>query len=512
MKKSLLSIMFTICFVSAMQGQTGDIYQKYFPDPAIDMPLPITRGNPVFNYFTEYKDVLSFIQELAAQYPDIMSVSSIGTTQKGKNQPMVLLTRKGKVADEDKLRVTFIGGIHGNEPLSTDGMLYLMYMLTHDASNTAMLDNMILQVIPMVNVDGRTAETRVSDNSTDLNRDLTMLKAKESTNLKIAINKFNPHVVVDFHEFSPARMDFNEINDCFTSAYDILFLYTGNLNVDPAIREVIKTVFVAPTKSFLTDRGRRVADYCTTFMTDNEVWLNIGGIASRSSATNYALQNRISILMEIRGLSEKEMSAKRRIETAALTGLSYLKIAHDHEAEIKTVVKTANKNAAEATRVSVITSKPEIIKRDYHFIDKCKVSDTTIVFNAKYNINQSPVITRSKPGAFLIFPASEKVKKVLEASGISVKVTKQPFQFNTIEQYAVNQKGQINIIQQPVSIPEGALVIDSQQPMSNVIADLVEPDGPNSLYANNIIRKKSKENMIPIYRISREQLSQLSIK
>jgi len=495
-----------------MQGQEVDIYQKYFPDPAIDMPLPITRGNPVFNYFTKYKDVISFIHELAAKYPDIMSVSSIGTTQKGKDQPMVLLTRKSNVADEDKLRVTFIGGIHGNEPLSTDGMLYLMYLVTHDASNTAMLDNMILQVIPMVNADGRTAETRVSNNSTDLNRDLTILNAIESNNLKTAINKFDPQVVVDFHEFSPARIDFKEINDCFTSAYDILFLYTGNLNVDPAIRDIIKTVFIEPTKSFLTDRGRRVADYCTTFMTDNQVWLNVGGIASRSSATNYALQNRISMLMEIRGLSEKEKSAKRRIETAALTGLSYLKIAHDHEAEIKAVVKTANNNAVQGTRVSVISSKPEIIKRDYHFVDKCKVSDTTIVFNAKYNVNQSPLITRPKPGAFLIFPASEKIKKVLEVSGVSVKVTRQPFQFNNIEQYTVNQKGQINVIESAVAIPEDALVIDSQQPMSNVIADLIEPDSPNSLYANSIIRKKNKENMIPIYRISHEQLSQLSTK
>ncbi len=505
--------MFAICFVPLMQGQTGDIYQKYFPDPTTDMPLPIIKGkNPTFNYFTKYNDVLSFIQELAAKHSDIMTVGSIGTTQKGKNQPMVLLTRKSKIADEDKLRVTYIGGIHGNEPLSTDGMLYLMYLVTNDASNTDLLDKVILQVIPMVNADGRTAETRASYNSTDLNRDLTILNAKESVNLKIEINKFDPHVVIDFHEFSPARMDFRELNDCYTSAYDILFLYTGNLNVDPAIRNMVKNVFVEPTKIFLTGKGRRVADYCTTFMKDNEVWLNIGGIASRSSATNYALQNRISMLMEIRGLSEKEKSAKRRIETSALTALSYLKIAHDHEAEIKEVVKTAAKNAAEGTRVSVITSKPETIQRDYHFVDKCKVSDTTIVFNANYNVNQTPIIERQKPGAFLIFPASEKAKKVLAVSGVAVKTTIQPSQIGGAEQYSVDEKGQINIIKETISIPEGALVIDSQQAMSNVIADLIEPDGPNSLYANKIIRKKSKENLIPIYRISREQLSQLSTK
>jgi Zinc carboxypeptidase len=508
MKKLLLIITVIICFLQALHAQTVDMYQKYFPEPAQDMPVPITKGNPAFNYYTGYKDVLSFIQQLAGKHPDIISVSSIGTTQKGRNEPMILFTRKSNMAEQDKLRVTFIGGIHGNEPLSTDAMLYFMYLLMQDSSYTAILDKVILQVIPIVNADGRNAETRASNNGTDLNRDLTILDAKESINLKTAINKFDPHVVVDFHEFSPARQDFKELNDCYTSAYDILFLYTGNLNVDPSIRRVIKDMFVEPTKSFLTEKGRRVSDYCTTFREDDEVWLNIGGIASRSSATNYALQNRISMLMEIRGLSEKEKSSKRRVETSALTALSYLQIAHDHSDEIKATLDTANRNAIAGSNLSVVTSKPEKITKDYTLINQCTVSDTTISFNANYNVNQIPVITRPKPGAFVIFPVTEKIKKVLTVSGISIREITQPQQVS-VQQYVVDEKGKISLADSNVVIPAGALVIDTHQRMSNVIADLVEPEGSNSMYRNNIIRKPPKENLIPVYRITKEQLLQL---
>jgi hypothetical protein len=506
--KKLLSIIISICLLPALQAQTTDIYQKYFPDPTNTIPVPITKGNATFNYYTGYKDVLSFIKQLGDQYPDIITVGSIGTTQKGRTEPMVLFTKKNNIPDQDKLRVTFIGGIHGNEPLSTDGMLYFMYLLMQEPSYTALLDKIVLQVIPMVNADGRNAETRISNNGVDLNRDLTILDAKESVNIKTAIDKFDPQVVVDFHEFSPSRQDFKELNDCYTSAYDILFLYTGNLNVDSSIRRVIKDVFVTPTKSFLTDHGRRVSDYCTTFMDDDEVQLNVGGIASRSSATNYALQNRISMLMEIRGLSEKEKAAKRRIETAALTAMSYLQIAHDHSDEVKATVDMANKNAIAGTNISVATSKAEKITRDFVFVNQCTNTDTTISFNGRFNVNQKPGITRPKPAAFIIFPVTEKIKTVLTVSGVSIKETTQSQQLN-VQQYAEDKKGKIVLVDSSVVIPQGAVVIDTHQRMSNVIADLIEPEGSNSMYKNNIIRKQRKGNLISLYRISNEQLLQL---
>lgn len=508
MKKLLLLIVIVCYGATSLRAQTVDIYQKYFPEPAHDMPLPIVSGKSDKNYYTSYKNVMEFIRQLAEKHPDLMSVGSIGRTQKNRVQPMVQITRKSSIDDKEKLRVAFIGCIHGNEPLATEGMLYFMYLLMQDAKYLPILDKVIIQVMPMVNADGRHAETRASSNGVDLNRDLTILDAIESINIKTAINKFDPHVVVDFHEYSPARQDYRELNDCYTSGYDELFLYTGNLNVDPAIRDMIRTMFVEPAKKAVTDQGRRVTDYSTTFRVDDEVWLNIGGIASRSSATNYALQNRVSMLMEIRGLSEKGKAAKRRIETAAITALSYLQIAYENIGAIKATLTQADARAIAANSPSVATSKPAKIQKDYMFVDECTGSDTTITFNANYNINQTAIISRPKPEAFVIYPASEKIKTVLSVSGVVFKEVTQS-QKMKVQEYVEVKKNTITLYDYDVTVPVGALVIDTHQRMSNVIADLIEPEGANSMYSNNIIRKKFEEKEIPIYRISKEQLLQL---
>lgn len=508
MKKLLLLIVIVCYGATALLAQTVDIYQKYFPDPSQNVPLPIVSGNAENNYYTNYKTVMNFIRDLAAKHPDLMSVGSIGRTQKNRVEPMVQITRRSSTDDKDKLRVAFIGCIHGNEPLTTEGMLYLMYLLTEDAKYLPVLDKVIIQVMPMVNADGRHADNRVSNNGVDLNRDLTILDAVESINIKNAINKFDPHVVADFHEYSPARQDYKELNDCFTSAYDALFLYTGNLNVDPSIRAMISNMFVAPTKTVLAEHGRRVTDYSTTFTVDDEIWLNIGGIASRSSATNYALQNRVSMLMEIRGLSEKGKAGKRRIETAALTALSYLQIAYQNAGEIKATLAKADERSIAATSPSVATSKPEKVKKDYVFVNECDVSDTTITFNANFNINQTAIISRPKPEAFVIFPVTAKIKTVLTVSGVVTKEVTQPQEIK-VQQYVQEKKGVVTLIDHAITIPAGALIIDTHQRMSNVIADLIEPEGANSMYTNRIIKRKSDEKEIPIYRISKEQLLQL---
>ncbi|MFT3827429.1 MAG: M14 family zinc carboxypeptidase [Chitinophagaceae bacterium] len=508
MKRLILLIVIVCSCAAGLRAQTVDIYQKYFPEPSNNVPLPIVSGNSRNNYYTSYKNVMTFIRQLASKYPDLMSVGSIGRTQRNRVEPMAQITRKSSTADKDKMRVTFIGCIHGNEPLATEGMLYFMYLLLQDEKYLPVLDKVIVEVIPMVNADGRHAETRVAHNGVDLNRDLTVLDAEESSNIKNAINKFNPHVVVDFHEYSPTRQDYRELNDCLTSAYDALFLYTGNLNVDSSIRSMISDMFVYPTKAALTEHGRRVTDYSTTFRVDNEVWLNIGGIASRSSATNYALQNRVSILMEIRGLSEKGKAAKRRIETAAFTALSYLQVTYKNADEIKATLAKADERAMSASNQSVVTSTPEKMQKEYVFVNECTVSDTTIRFNSNYNINQIPVLVRPKPGAFVIFPATEKIRKVLAVSGVMIKEVTRPQEVKA-QQYLQAKTGRIALADKSVMIPAGALVIDTHQRMSNVIADLLEPEGANSMYTNRIIKRSKDGKQIPLYRISREQLLQL---
>lgn len=504
----LYFFLFFTTLTSFAQGESV-MYEKFFPNPTKGIPFPITSGSS--NYYTEYKTATEYITDLASKHRDLITVGSIGASQRGFKVPFVKFSKENTISDSDKIRVCFLASVHGNEPISTDGMLYLMDELANNQKYSHLLDNIILEIIPIVNVDGHIDDKRESNNETDLNRNLTILDVVETVNVKNAINSFDPHVVIDFHEYGPARKDFLEINDCFTSSYDAMFLYSGNLNVNSSIRKVITENFVAPTKLVLEQNNRRVTDYLTTTWVDKGVVLNIGGNSARSSATNYALQNRISILMELRGVSEKEKAAKRRIETSFLTAISYLEIAGNKADLIKSAIQNANQETANKINDVVLESKAEIIDFPFVFVNTCTYEFETVHFNANFNIEQTPTVTRKRPDGYIIATKSKQVFKILNASGIIYQTSTAPasLEVETFKQLDINK---FDIIKEFTAIPEGAIVIDESQKMGNLIIELLEPEGNNSLVANKLLKQFRGTNTLRIYRINKEQVLQLQNK
>ena len=110
----------------------------------------------------------------------------------------------------NKVKVFFQAGLHGNEPASTEGILYLIDELLNNKKYDYLLDRITLAIIPMANIDGYEKNDRYAANGLDLNRDHTKLIAKESICLKQAFSNFCADVSVDFHEYTPFRKD----NDC----------------------------------------------------------------------------------------------------------------------------------------------------------------------------------------------------------------------------------------------------------------------------------------------------------
>ena len=258
MRKSIVTL-FLFLFVLNVFAQEKDIYSTFFKDPEKQLATPITSGG---KYYSSYNAVTEFLNDLAAKYPELMTITDIGDSQRGFKTPMVTLNKKNGVNDNQKVRVTFLACVHGDEPISTDAMVNTIYELVENPTLSSYLDNAIVMIVPIVNVDGHKDENRFSNDGTDLNRNLGILDVPETVNVKNAINTFNPHVVVDFHEYNPNRKDFLDIDDCMTSSYDAMFLYTGTLNVDANIRKMIETNFVEPTKLVLEKNNRVVRNYC----------------------------------------------------------------------------------------------------------------------------------------------------------------------------------------------------------------------------------------------------------
>jgi Zinc carboxypeptidase len=504
MKKSIVTL-FLFLFVINAFAQEKDIYATYFKDPDKITPVPIITGS---NYYSSYNSVNDFLKKLAEKHPDVMTISYIGDSQRGYKTPMVTLNKKN--GNNKKVRVTYLACVHGDEPISTDAMLNVIYELVENSAYSSYLDKATLMVVPIVNVDGHKDENRFSNDGTDLNRNLGILNVPETVNVKNAINTFDPQVVVDFHEYNPGRKDFLDIDDCLTSAYDAMFLYTGTLNVDANIRKMIETNFVEPTKLVLEKNNRVVRNYSSTQQSNGKTILNIGGATSRSSATNYALQNRISILMEIRGVTEKDKAVKRRIETSTLTALSYLKISNDLSDDILKVVDNANKTAIEGKNEIIVTSKPQVIESNFQFVNTCTNEKNIYNFEAKNNIEQTPQILRPRPDGYVIVTKSKPLFNALKSSGIEFSVVEKATKLE-VDTYVqtTDDQNKFEIKKEMMEIPSGSILISSHQKMGNTVVDLLEPEGNNSLYHNSILKTLSGSKTLRLFRVNLSQIVQL---
>lgn len=195
MKKLLLLILlFSSALFAQPNPQSKKVTEKFFSNPDVEINTPAFAKEKVF---TNYKELMAFIEEKVADHSNLISYRFIGESQKGKKIPILTLNNSSRV--NTKIRVWMQGGLQGNEPASTEGLLHLVNQLLEDPEHQKLLNNIDLRIVPMANIDGYIKQDRYAANGLDLNRDQTKLMAPESVILKEAFNKFNPEVAVDFH-------------------------------------------------------------------------------------------------------------------------------------------------------------------------------------------------------------------------------------------------------------------------------------------------------------------------
>ena len=199
---------------------------------------------------------------------------------------------------------------------------------------------------------------------------LKLLESKEDYTFFVKIKKvfceFNAHVGLDFHEYRPYRKDFAQLSDFgITSAYDTMFLYSGNLNVPENIRNYTNDVFVKNARKLMDFKNFRHREYTSTGKYAGEIHFTQGSSNARSSATNYALNNMISTLFEVRGVGLGKTSFKRRIEITLELALSYTKTAVENTTAIKNEIQKAILDS----KPVVVTSKRKVYKDTIKAID-----------------------------------------------------------------------------------------------------------------------------------------------
>lgn len=503
----ILVICGTLSSCSIFNPQSEQITNTYFSDR--DQIESITPALLKKKGFTNYEELINFIEARKSEHPNTMTLTYLGESQRGKQIPMVTLTNPN---GQDKIKVWAQGGLHGNEPGSTESMLYLIDKLLNDDKYSYLLDRIEIAIVPMANIDGYLKSDRYAANGLDLNRDQTKLMAPESIVLKKAFSDFNPAVGMDFHEYKPYRKSFTQLSTFgVTAYYDAMFLYSGNLNVPENLRTITKNLFVDKAQSILEKNNLSSRVYTSTTNVDGDIHFNQGSNSARSSATSYSLNNSISTLFEIRGVGIGRTSFKRRIQTAFLCATTYLETTYNN---VDLIRKELAISAASQQDLVPITSK-KIYPGQVKVIDL----DTEQLLDMQVTIRDamqlSPVLSRKRPKAYLIDSKETQLIEKLKTLGAEVEVlqneTTQVVDTYHITYYKRSTKKYEKMNQQTVktellpasmTFPKGTFKISMNQQRSQLIAEVLEPEAPNSFVSFGVL-KTDKNAVLPIYRINK---------
>lgn len=485
--------------------QPQALTDKFFKDPEVDFPTPAfakTKG------FTTLEEMRAWLQKQIEGKSDIVSLKTIGQTQKGKD---LIVVHFNKASAKPKLKVWLQGGLHGDEPAGTESLLYVIHCLLNKPEWQALLQDLEIAILPMANVDGYEALTRQAANGMDLNRDQTRISAPETAFIKAFFSSFGPQVALDFHEYRPYRRDFSRFSKAgVTSLYDAMFLYSGNLNVPQPIRQMTERKFVNPAKKLLSENGLQNCDYVTTEKVGGQVHFNLGSIHARSSASNYALTNAISTLFEIRGVGIGRTSFKRRVFSGWLIAKAYLQSSAQNADSIRLVLKQA-----EALREPVVVKSQRLKYKDtLQFIDISSQEIIPLKVTVNSALQSKPVLSRARPTAYLLEPSQKKAIRNLKLLGLSVdslsaEKTLEVEAFNNLENEDVedleqdNEDGGLaktsaNTHLTQKKFPAGTYVVWLSQQRANLACEVLEPENPNGFVAMKVVKDKNGE--LPIYR------------
>jgi carboxypeptidase D len=121
--------------------------------------------------YHNYVELTAELEAIASAYPQLTTLSSIGTSVEDRNLWMM---RIASDADINKPKLLYIGNMHGDEVVGREMMLALVRELTSRYSTdnriAALVNNSQIYIIPSMNPDGFEAEQRWNGNGSDLNR------------------------------------------------------------------------------------------------------------------------------------------------------------------------------------------------------------------------------------------------------------------------------------------------------------------------------------------------------
>lgn len=479
-----------------------------------------------------YDETIDLCQRFEQTYPQAVRCFSFGTTPQGRPMQALAASRSGALTPQQAqakgLPVLLIqGGIHAGEIDGKDaGFLALRQVLDGQAA-TGALEKVVVVFVPVFNVDGhenfrawnrpnqRGPEEmgfRTTAQRYNLNRDYLKADAPEMQAMLSLVNAWDPIVEMDLHVTDGAQFQHDvSVTGEPVNSGEIELRKTGR-----AIRDGLLQALRA--------QGSDPVDFYPSFdKADDPASGFVHGVAPpRFSHGYFVLRNRVGILIETH--SWKNYPTRVRITRNAVVGLIQL-AARDGQRWLKAAATADARAQKLGGAVMPLSYKATEAVRMIDFNGYAYTrtqSDISGALMTRYDESKPqvwkiplrdtivPDLQVTLPRAGYLVPAeyARRVARQLDIHGVSYRKVNQPlidvqaevFHANKSEFSPQSVEGHQRISLQGqwraerVWLVAGALFVPINQPKAQLLANVLEPQAPDSLAAwgefNNAFEQK----------------------
>jgi len=143
-----------------------------------------------------HTELMETLQAFVDRYPGQATLAEVGQSFLGRSIQMMTI-------GEGPMKVLLWSQMHGNEPSATPALVDIAhYLLGHadEPGPRAILDNLTLLMIPMLNPDGTELYVRRNAQAIDINRDALNLTTPEGRALKAVRDQHEPMLGFNLHD------------------------------------------------------------------------------------------------------------------------------------------------------------------------------------------------------------------------------------------------------------------------------------------------------------------------
>ena len=131
---------------------------SFFPRVDYEATRPKVKGQMDFAHYHTYGEVVEFLRKWEKDYPNLVSLYSVGQSFEGRDIWQITITNKSTGPDTDKPAFYIEGNRHSGEVTAAESALYFAwYVLTkygQDPAITALVDTKAIYVRVKNNPDG----------------------------------------------------------------------------------------------------------------------------------------------------------------------------------------------------------------------------------------------------------------------------------------------------------------------------------------------------------------------